>query len=381
MATGQAQSNKRPLLHPALQDQGPSIERLLGLAALALLVIAAFIILRPFISALLWAVIITYSTSGLYRRLHKWVYGRRSLAAILSTLVVGALIVFPLVLVSATLTESVTGLVADARKGLDTGIGPPPDWLRDLPVIGPSLQDHWRAAAAGEGNIAAALKPYVSTAGGLLLSGLASLGGGILELVLSLVIAFFLYRDSGVAASRLYAFSSLIGSERAMRALDVAGGTIRGVVYGILGTNLVQGVLSGFGFWFAGIPGAFLLGFLCFFLTMIPLAPTLVWLPASLWLFYKGSTAIAIALAVWSFLIFNPLENVLRPYLISRGSNLPILLILLGMLGGLAAFGLLGIFVGPTILAVGYALLTEWIEPGPPLSGSVSEPRSARADL
>ena len=111
------------------------------------------------------------------------------------------------------------------------------------------------------------------------------------------------------------------------------------------------------------MPGALLLGFLCFFLTMIPLAPTLVWLPSSLWLFYNGSTGMAIALAVWSFVIFNPLENVLRPYLISRGSSLPILLILLGMLGGLAAFGLLGIFVGPTILAIGHALVTEWVEP------------------
>jgi predicted PurR-regulated permease PerM len=363
MATGQARSDKRPLLHPALRDETLPLERLLGLAVLALLAIAAFIILRPFISALLWAVIITYSTSGLYRRIRHWLNDRRSLAAILSTLLVGALIVFPLVLVSATLTESITGLVADARHGLDSGIGPPPDWLRDLPLIGPPLQDHWRTVAAGEANIAVALKPYVSTAGGWLLSALASVGGGILELVLSLVIAFFLYRDGGVAASRLYALSSRIGSERAMHALDVAGGTIKGVVYGILGTNLIQGVLSGAGFWAAGVPGAFLLGFLCFFLTMIPLAPTFIWLPASLWLFDKGSTAIAIALAVWSFLIFNPLENVLRPYLISRGSNLPILLILLGMLGGLAAFGLLGIFVGPTILAVGYGLVTEWIEP------------------
>jgi len=219
--------------------------------------------------------------------------------------------------------------------------------------------------AAGEANLAAAVKPYMSVAGGWLLSVLASIGGGILELLLSVVIAFFLYRDGAAAASYLYALSARIGSERATHALDVAGGTIKGVVYGIVGTNFVQGVLSATGFWVAGVPGALLLGFLCFFLTMIPLAPTLVWLPASLWLFYNGSTGMAIALAVWSFVIFNPLENVLRPYLISRGSSLPILLILLGMLGGLAAFGLLGIFVGPTILAIGHALVTEWIQPLP----------------
>jgi len=372
MSTGQAQSKVKAGLKLPLGGEALSVERLLGLALLSLLAIAAFIILRPFISALLWAVIITYSTSGLYCRFQHWLNGRRSLAAILSTLFVGAVIVLPLVIVSTTLTENVTALAANAREALDRGLGPPPAWVRELPLVGPPLQDHWKTIADGEANFAVTLHPYLSVAGSWLLSALASIGGGILELLLSLVIAFFLYRDGGIAASRLYALLSRIGSERATRALAVAGGTIRSVVYGIVGTNLIQGVLSGLGFWVFGIPGAFLLGFLCFFLTMIPLAPTLIWLPSSLWLFYRGSTGTAIALAIWCFLIFNPLENVLRPYLISRGSNLPILLILFGMLGGLAAFGLLGIFVGPTILAVAYVLVTDWIEPSP--ESPVSQP-------
>jgi len=191
------------------------------------------------------------------------------------------------------------------------------------------------------------------------------IGGGILELLLSLIIAFFFYRDGAAAAARLYVLFTRIGGVRAARALDVARGTIKGVVYGIVGTNFVQAVLSAAGFWAAGVPGAFLLRFFCFFLTTLQLASTFVWMPASLWLFYNGSAGTAIALAIWCFLIFNPLENVLRPYLISRGSSLPILLILLGMLGGLAAFGLLGIFVGPTVLAVGFGLMIDWIEPAP----------------
>jgi len=350
-------------MKPGLGDQALPVERLLGLALLGLLAIGTFVILRPFISALLWAVIITYSTSSLNRRLQTWLRGRRSLAAILATLLVAAVIVLPLALVSATLAESVAGFVTDAREALDKRIAPPPDWIGQLPLLGPSVRDYWATAAAGEANLAATVKPYVSVAGSWLLSVLATVGGGILELLLSVVIAFFLYRDGAAAASCLYALSARIGSERATRALDVAGGTIKGVVYGIVGTNFTQGVLSAAGFWVAGVPGALLLGFLCFFLTMIPLAPTLVWLPSSLWLFYNGSTGMAIALAVWSFVIFNPLENVLRPYLISRGSSLPILLVLLGMLGGLAAFGLLGIFVGPTILAIGHVLVTDGSSP------------------
>jgi predicted PurR-regulated permease PerM len=356
---------QRPLTRPDARDEPLRVERTLGLVGLALLAAGAFVIIRPFISALLWAVVITYSTSGLYQRLESWLRGRRSLAAALLTLFIATAIVFPLVLVSVTLTENVAGLVDTVREGLDSGIGPPPRWIGELPLVGAPLRDYWARIAAGEASLASGIKPYVSVAGGWLLSVLASIGGGILELLLSLVIAFFLYRDGATAAARLYALFTRIGGERAAHALDVAGGTIKGVVYGIIGTNFVQGVLAAAGFWVAGVPGAFLLGFLCFFLTTLPLAPTFVWLPSSLWLFYSGSTGAAIGLAIWCFLIFNPLENVLRPYLISRGSSLPILLILLGMLGGLAALGLLGIFVGPTVLAVGYSLLLEWIEPVP----------------
>ena len=356
---------QRPLMRLRARDDSPSVERTFALAGLALLAVGAFIIIRPFISALLWAVVITYSTSGLYHNVERWLRGRRSFAAALLTLFVATVIVFPLVLVSVTLTENAAGLVGNVREALDSGIGPPPRWIDELPVVGAPLRDYWGRIAVGEASLAGGIKPYVSVAGGWLLAILASVGGGILELLLSLVIAFFLYRDGTTAAARLYALSSRIGGERAAHALDVAGDTIKGVVYGIVGTNFIQGVLAAAGFWVAGVPGAFLLGFLCFFLTTLPLAPTFVWLPSSLWLFYSGSTGAAIGLAIWCFLIFNPLENILRPYLISRGSSLPILLILLGMLGGLAAFGLLGIFVGPTVLAVGYSLLLEWIEPVP----------------
>jgi predicted PurR-regulated permease PerM len=353
----------RRLMKESTQDQVHWIEQILALAALGLVVIACFIIVRPFISALLWAIVITYSTSAIYNRVLNWLNGRRSLAAMLMTLFVGAAIVLPLVVVSVSLTDSVGRLVGEAQGVLDRGIGPPPAWVGDVPVMGPQLRDYWATLATGETNLAKMITPYVSVAGGWILGALASVGSGILELLLSLLIAFFLYRDGVAAAARLYAAASRVGGQQAAHALEVAGATIRGVVYGIVGTNFVQGVLSATGFWAAGVPGAFLLGFLCFFLTMIPLGPTIIWLPASLWVFYQGSTGAAITLAIWCFLIFNPLENVLRPYLISRGSSLPILLILLGMLGGLAAFGLLGIFVGPTILAIGHALINDWIEP------------------
>jgi len=157
-------------MRQGVRDDSPAVERTFGLAGLALLAISIFIIIRPFISALLWAVIITYSTSGPYHRVQDWLHGRRSLAAGLLTLFVGAIIVSPLALVSATLTESVTGLAANAQEALDQGIGPPPGWIGELPLVGPPVRDYWGKIAAGEANLAGTVKPYVSVAGGWLLS-------------------------------------------------------------------------------------------------------------------------------------------------------------------------------------------------------------------
>jgi predicted PurR-regulated permease PerM len=181
--------------------------------------------------------------------------------------------------------------------------------------------------------------------------------------LLSLLIAFFLYRDGRAAAARLETVVGQLAGGRAHTLLGVASGTIKGVVYGILGTNLVQGVLAAIGFWLSGVPGAFLLGVLSFFLTTIPMGPVIIWVPAVLWLFHIGDTGWAVFLALWSFGVFGPLENVLRPYLISRGSDLPVILVLFGMIGGLLAFGFLGIFLGPVLLAVSFTLAEEWSAP------------------
>jgi predicted PurR-regulated permease PerM len=133
------------------------------------------------------------------------------------------------------------------------------------------------------------------------------------------------------------------------------------VVYGIIGTNLTEVILAAIGFRIAGVPGALLLGFFCFFLTLIPVGPILIWLPATIWLFTTGETGWAIFLIVWSIMVFSVLEAVLRTFLVSRGSDLPMIMILLGLFGGLLTFGFIGLFLGPCLLALGYALIREWI--------------------
>jgi predicted PurR-regulated permease PerM len=142
--------------------------------------------------------------------------------------------------------------------------------------------------------------------------------------------------------------------------VDLAISTVRGVVYGILGSLLAQGILAGVGFLVAGVPGAFLLGFLTLFLALIPGGPALLWLPASLWLYQQGATGWAIFLALWGLLVVSTADNIVKPYFIGRGSDLPFILVLLGVLGGAIAFGVIGIFLGPTLLAVGYTVVRDW---------------------
>jgi len=179
-------------------------------------------------------------------------------------------------------------------------------------------------------------------------------------LALSIFIAFFLFREGIQVGKRLTAAIERIGGERGAHLLIVAGKTVRGVVYGILGTALAQAVMAGVGFLIAGVPGAALLALLTFFSSVIPVVGTaLIWLPAAIWLFHTGSTGWGIFMLIWGFGVGN-LDNIVKPWLISQGSDMPFILIFFGVLGGALTFGFIGVFLGPTLLAVGYRLVEEW---------------------
>jgi predicted PurR-regulated permease PerM len=197
--------------------------------------------------------------------------------------------------------------------------------------------------------------------------------GGLVELALSIFLTFFLFRDGGAAAQRLSAAVERIGGERGGHLLAVAGQTVRGVVHGILGTALAQAVVAGIGFVIAGVPAAALLALLTFFFSVVPVVGTaLAWGPAAIWLLNQGSTGWAIFMVVWGVGVAN-IDNVVKPWLISQGSNMPFVLIFFGVLGGAIAFGVIGVFLGPTLLAVGFRLVTEWSSSPRPISGGAGE--------
>jgi predicted PurR-regulated permease PerM len=208
--------------------------------------------------------------------------------------------------------------------------------------------------------VVAELRQYLQPLRTFALASGAAIAQGVLQLTLSILIAFFLYRDGEAVSRRLTATVGRIAGDRGRHLIGVAVATMRGVVYGILGTAIAQGVLAAIGFWLAGVPAAPLLGLLTFFLSPIPIGPPLVWAPAAFWLFSQGHTGWAIFLLIWGIAVVSSVDNVIKPLIISRGSNLPFILVLLGVLGGVFAFGFIGVFLGPTLLAIGFALIEDW---------------------
>jgi predicted PurR-regulated permease PerM len=313
----------------------------------------------PFVSALLWGMVLSVSSWPLYRRLVRLLGGRRTLAAALMALAMICVILFPFVIVGATLGENVKELTAATRRWMDAGPPAPPEWLAKVPGIGQRATEYWQSLAADSSKLFEAAKRVIEPVSGWLLSVGLALGRGLLQLALSILVAFFLFRDGGKVAERLGSAVRRIGGERGPHLLEVAGNTVRGVVYGILGTALVQAVVAGIGFVIAGVPGAGLLALLTFFLSVVPVGPPLIWLPAALWLFHQGSTGWGIFMLIWGVGV-SSLDNFVKPWLISQGSAMPFLLIFFGVIGGALAFGFIGVFIGPTLLAVGYRLVEEW---------------------
>lgn len=340
------------------------LETTLTVAAVALVVGGCLLVLTPFLSALLWAVILTFSTWGLYERLRLQLRGRATLAALVMTCGLLAVLVVPLMAVTLTLGDNLRNLTSAARHVLETGLPAAPLWLNRVPLVGNSLLEYWDDIRATHGANGEDLLAWLETQAApisrwLLARGLA-FGQALLQLTLVVLVAFFLYRDGAAAAVRLRAGMERLAGQRARALLDLAGQTVRGVVYGLLGTALAQALLAVIGFVIAGVPGPMLLGLLVFGLSIIPFGPPLVWLPASLWLLHEGQPGWAAFMFLWGLVMISSIDNVLRPYLISQGTTLPFVLVLLGVIGGLLGFGFVGIFLGPTLLAVGFAMLREW---------------------
>ena len=336
-------------------------DRLLVQILLLALLGACVWVMAPFWSALFWGAVLAFASWPLMRLLTRWSKGRESVAALVLTLGWMVLVAAPLVWLGFNLADHVRDVTLFIKDVQVDGLPDPPAWLAGIPFVGERLVGFWTSIDQQGAAMMTTIKPYLGQVGNFLLARSAQIGGGILELTLSLVFAFFFYRDGPrLAAFVLSLLERLIG-EKAQYYLDLVAGTVQRVVNGVIGTAAAQAVLALIGFLIAGVPGALVLGILTFMFSLIPMGPPLVWIPATAWLVWNGDYGMAIFLGIWGTFVISGVDNVLKPYLISRGGNLPLVIVLLGVFGGLLAFGFIGLFIGPTLLAVAYSLLTDWV--------------------
>jgi predicted PurR-regulated permease PerM len=335
------------------------VEKALGLALILALIAGCFLVLRPFLAAILLAIVLCISTWPTFKRIERLLGGRQTLAAATMMLITACVLIVPLGVLGSHLVENISRL-SDAIHSVGEQGLPPPPWLGRLPLVGGEAERVWLDVSQRGVDFKQAIAPYIAPGRDWALRQGGEVVAGTLQAGLSIVLAFFLYRDGVYAERRLEMAMRRLAGRRAGRLLKVAADTITSVVRGVLGTALIQGILLGLSFRLAGVPGAFVLGGLGMVLSLVPLGLALLWLPAGLWLMSGGHTGWAIFVLVWNGLFVGSLDNLLRPYLISRGVQMPMVLIFLGVVGGVLTFGFLGIFLGPILLAVAYSLVQDW---------------------
>ncbi|WP_019448653.1 AI-2E family transporter [Cupriavidus sp. BIS7] len=341
-------------------SSGQLIEKLAAVFALIVLIGGSLVVLAPFATALVWGAILAFSSWHPYTVLTRWLGNRRVLAALICVLIAAVIVLGPFVYAGASFSAHLDELTALVNRYTEHGLPQLPDWLSSLPYVGPQLETGWNKVITADSDTLASLRKLIAPVGHVLLGAGLSIGAGLGQLALSIVLAFFFYTGGELAVEWLRGGMRRVAGERADHLLALAGSTVKGVVYGVLGTAFVQAVLAGIGYWIAGVPGAAILGFVTFFLSVIPVGPPLVWIPAALWLYHSGDTGWAIFMVVWGAGVVGMADNVIKPLLISKGTGLPLIWIMMGVLGGALAFGFLGVFIGPTVLAVAYALLRDW---------------------
>ena len=340
-----------------------AVEATVRIGLLVILAAWCFQIIQPFIVPIAWGMIIAVAAYPAYRMLLSAVSERRGLASTLVTLLMLILLIVPSLMLAETLVSGAQGLAENMRSGT-LKIPPPPPGVSSWPLVGKPLEELWSLASV---NLQAALQevaPHLKVVGDAVVSAAAGAGLGILQFVVAIVIAgVLLYNaEAGGRAARL--IGSRLAGEQGVEFTEVAEATVRSVARGILGVALIQSLLAGLGLLAAGVPAAGLWALLCLLLAVIQIGIILVLIPVIIYLFSTADTFTAVAFLIWSILI-APLDNILKPILLGRGVAVPMVVIFLGAIGGFLASGIIGLFVGAVVLALGYKLFLAWLTESP----------------
>jgi predicted PurR-regulated permease PerM len=318
-------------------------------------------VLSPFLAAFIWATMIVVATWPLMRRVEALCGGRRAPAVVVMTLGLLAILIVPLGVAFQAIFEHAGDLVALAGRLPTLPVPAAPEWLAELPVVGERLQTAWnRLAGGGVADLMVHAQPYARAVGAWLAQRAGGFALVIVQFVLIVILAALLYSGGEAWAGWMRRFGQRLAGEQGERMVVLAGQAIRGVALGVVVTALVQSALGGIGLAIAGVPFAAVLTAIMFALCIAQIGPILVLLGATAWGYYSLGAGWGTFLLVWA-LVVGLMDNFLRPLLIKRGADLPLLLIFAGVIGGLVSFGIVGIFVGPVILAVAYTLLDDWV--------------------
>ena len=341
----------------------PEIARTtLGVLCIGLLIVASLWVLRPFLFALGWAVMIVVATWPFLLTVERRCGHRRWAAVLIMTLTLLLFVVIPLSSAILTILRRTGDLVAlfDALKTVR--VPSPPEWFAKVPLISHSLVERWQhLAVISPQELSARLAPHLSTTMKWFVGQVGNIGLLALQFLLMVLLAALLYARGEQAAQLVSAFAGRLAGDRGLEAVRLSGLAIRSVALGVVGTAIIQSALGGLGLIVAGVPAAGLFIAVMLLLCIAQIGPGLVLFPAVIWLFWSGQTGWGTVLLVWSVVV-AVLDNVLRPLLIRRGADLPLVLIIAGVVGGLIAFGVIGLFIGPVVLAVTYTLMLAWIE-------------------
>jgi predicted PurR-regulated permease PerM len=337
---------------------------LLFVLVIGILLAGSVLTLLPFLSGMIWATTIAVATWPTLLQVQRLVWGRRWVAVLFMIVLVLLVFVVPFALAISALIEAARQSPTVLNDFLTKGLGPPPAWVANIPLVGESLEARWQTIAAGGPEaLAAAVQPYAGSAAGWAIAATGGIGSTLVLILLTIVLLTILYARGETAALGVLAFAHRLGGESAERTVRLAGQAVRSVALGVVVTALMQALLAGFGLWFCGVPHPALLTAIAFILGIAQLGPMLVLLPSIGWLYWVGTPGWAAALLIWSLPV-GALDNVVRPVLIRRGVQLPLLLIVAGVIGGLIRFGVVGLFIGPVVLAATYTLAKDWVARG-----------------
>ena len=334
------------------------------IAAVALLVLGCLLVIRPFVGAILFAGVLCFSTWPAFVWLRDRWHGRNSLAALAFVLTFVVLLALPIALAAQSLVVHSADIVDRARVYLEEpGSVSPPEFVRRIPLVGPWLDDYGQRLLQSRDELIALGKRVSDPARKLLVGLGAAAGEGLIQVLVALFVAFFFYRD-GDRVKRLLSegVARLAGREQGSELVDTVQSAVKGVIYGLLGTAVAQAAVALVGFLIAGVPGAFLLAALTFVLSLVPMGPVLIWGGAAAWLYFNDQTGWAIFMVVYGVAVISSVDNFVKPILMSRAGNLSMLLVVLGVFGGAIAFGFIGLFVGPALLAVGWSITKAWLD-------------------